>query len=220
MERSPSGHAVRAVLALLATAALLAPVFVLHALPATELDAVGLGWVIPALAVVLLGTAGAATVAALVTGLRYGSLASLLLAGSSAALVGGSLARLGGAGTIALSILAAAGLMLAAAVAERLGTLVAGRRARLVTAGVAARPRRGHGHLRGAPAGHGRHRSLPPGAAGGRGRARRPGVDRRCHARSCPGGGHWRSAPPPLRSRGGRARSSHSASWRWPAPGS
>ena len=42
MERSPSGHAVRAVLALLATAALLAPVFVLHALPATELDAVGL----------------------------------------------------------------------------------------------------------------------------------------------------------------------------------
>ena len=136
MERSPSGHAVRAVLALLATAALLAPVFVLHALPPTELDAVGLGWVIPALAVVLLGTAGAATVAALVTGLRYGSLVSLLLAGSSAALVGGSLARLGGAGTIALSILAAAGLMLAAAVAERLGTLVPGRGARLVTAGV------------------------------------------------------------------------------------
>ena len=136
MERSPSGHAVRAVLAVLATAALLAPVFVLHALPATELDAVGLGWVIPALAVALLGTAGAATIASLVTGLRYGSLASLLLAGSSAALVGGSLALLGGAGTIALSILTAAGLMLAAAIAERLGTLVPGRGARLATAGV------------------------------------------------------------------------------------
>ena len=136
MERSPSGHAVPAVLALLATAALLAPVFVLHALPATELDAVGLGWVIPALAVGLLATAGAATIASLVTGLRYGSLVSLLLAGSSAALVGGSLARLGGGGTIALSILSAAGLMLGAAVAERLGTLVPGRGARLVTAGV------------------------------------------------------------------------------------
>ena len=136
MERSPSGHVVRAVLALLATAALLAPVFVLHALPATELDAVGLGWVIPALAVVLLGTAGAATVAALVTGLRYGSLASLLLAGS----LGCTRRRIaraprrcrddravdpGGGRTV-----------LAAAVAERLGTLVAGRRARLVTAGV------------------------------------------------------------------------------------
>ncbi len=136
MERSPSGHAARAVLAVLATAALLAPVFVLHALPATELDAVGLGWVIPALAVGLLGTAGAATIASLATGLRYGSLVSLLLAGGSAALVGGALARLSGGGTIALSILTAAGLMLAAAVAERLGTLVPGRQARLVTAGV------------------------------------------------------------------------------------
>jgi diguanylate cyclase (GGDEF)-like protein len=136
MERSPSGHAVRAVLAMLAAAALLAPVFVLHALPATELDAVGLPWVIPALAVALLATAGAATIAALVTGLQYGSFASLLLAGASAALVGGALARLGGAGTIALSILAAAGLMLAASVAERLATLVPGRGGRLVTAGI------------------------------------------------------------------------------------
>ena len=40
MERSPSGHAVRAVLAVLATAALAAPVLVLHALPATDLDAI------------------------------------------------------------------------------------------------------------------------------------------------------------------------------------
>ncbi|MEA2651781.1 MAG: hypothetical protein QOI85_1502 [Chloroflexota bacterium] len=136
MERSPSGHAVRAVLAMLAAAALLAPVFVLHALPATELDAVGLPWVIPALAVALLATAGAATIAALVTGLQYGSLASLLLAGASAALVGGALARIGGAGTIALSILAAAGLILAASVAERLDTLVPGRGARFITAGI------------------------------------------------------------------------------------
>jgi diguanylate cyclase (GGDEF)-like protein len=136
MERSPSGHAVRAVLALLAIAALLGPVFVLHALPATDLAADGLDWVIPALALGLLATAGGATIASLVTGLRSGSLASLLLAGGSAALVGGSLARLGGAGTIALSILTAAALMLAASVAERLGTLVPGRGARLVAAGI------------------------------------------------------------------------------------
>jgi diguanylate cyclase (GGDEF)-like protein len=92
--------------------------------------------VIPALAVALLATAGAATIAALVTGLQYGSLASLLLAGASAALVGGALARIGGAGTIALSILAAAGLILAASVAERLDTLVPGRGARFITAGI------------------------------------------------------------------------------------
>ena len=136
MEPSPSGHAVRSVLALLAIAALLAPVFVLRALPPTDLVASGLDWVVPALAALLLASAAAATIASLVTGLRYGSLASLLLAGGSAALVGGSLARLGGAGTIALSIIAAAGLMLAASVAERFGTLVPGRGARLVTAGV------------------------------------------------------------------------------------
>ena len=55
----------------------------------------------------MFATAAVATTASLVTSLRYGSLESLLLAGSSAALVGGSLARLGGAGTIALSIVAA-----------------------------------------------------------------------------------------------------------------
>lgn len=136
MERRASGQAVRAVLALLAIAALLAPVFVLRALPASDLVASGLPWVAPALAGALLAAAAGATVVALVTGLRYGSLASLLLAGGSAALVGGSVARLGGAGTIALSIIVAAALVLAASAAERLGTLVAGRSARLVAAGI------------------------------------------------------------------------------------
>ena len=136
MESRPRGYAVRAVLALLAIAVLMAPVMVLRALPATDLPGHGLGWVNPALAAALLAAAALATIASLVTSLRYGSLGSLLLAGASAALVGGSLARLGGAGTIALSILAAAGLMFAASVAERLGTLVPGRTARLVTAGV------------------------------------------------------------------------------------
>ena len=135
MEPRPRGYAVRAALALLAIAAVMAPVFVLRALPATDLAANGLDWVAPALAAMLFATAALATTASLVTSLRYGSLGSLLLAGGSAALVGGSLARLGGTGTIALSIVAAAGLMLAASVAERLGTLVPGRIARLVTAG-------------------------------------------------------------------------------------
>ena len=135
MEPRPRGYAVRAALALLAIAAVMAPVFVLRVLPATDLAANGLDWVAPALAAMLFATAALATTASLVTSLRYGSLGSLLLAGGSAALIGGSLARLGGTGTIALSIVAAAGLMLAASVAERLGTLVPGRIARLVTAG-------------------------------------------------------------------------------------
>ncbi len=135
MEPRPRGYAVRAVLALVAIAALMAPVLVLRALPATDLATSGLGWVAPLLAAALFVTAALATIASLVTSFRFGSLGSLLLAGASAALVGGSLARLGGAGIIALSIVAAAGLMLAAAVAEQLGTLVPGRRARIATAG-------------------------------------------------------------------------------------
>ena len=135
MERRPRGPAVRAVLALLATLALAAPLLVLRGLPPIDLAARGLGWVPPTLAAALLASAGIATIAALVTGLRHGSLASLLLAGASAALVGGSMARLGGAGTVALSIVAAAVLMLAAAVAQRTATLVPGRDARLLTAG-------------------------------------------------------------------------------------
>jgi diguanylate cyclase (GGDEF)-like protein len=135
MEPRPRGYAVRAVLALLAIAALVAPVLVLRALPATDLAEHGLAWVPPVLAAAMFAAAAVATTASLVTSLRYGSLESLLLAGSSAALVGGSLARIGGAGTIALSIVVAGGLMLAAAVADRVGTLVPGRGARLAVAG-------------------------------------------------------------------------------------
>ena len=136
MEPRPRGYAVRAALALLAIASLIAPVLVLRALPPTDLTTNGLAWVTPILMAALFATAAVATTVSLVTGLRYGSLGSLLLAGSSAALVGGALARVGGAGTIALSIVAAAGLMLAASVAERVGTLVPGHRARLVVAGL------------------------------------------------------------------------------------
>jgi len=134
MERHRSGSAVRAVLALLAIAALLAPIFVLRALPTADLTASDLGWVTSALAAGLLVAAGIATVAALVTGLRRGSLASLLMAGGMAALVGGSVGFFTGSATIALPITAAGGLVLATSVADRLGTLVPGRGARIATA--------------------------------------------------------------------------------------
>ena len=136
MERRPSGYPVRAVLALLAIAALLAPLFVLRGLPHASLASSGLGWVIPMLAAGLLAAAAIATVASLTAGLRYGVLSGLLLSGGSAALVGASLATIAGSATMGLSVATAAALMLSASFSERLGSLVAGRRARIVTAGV------------------------------------------------------------------------------------
>ncbi|MGH2417375.1 MAG: PAS domain-containing protein, partial [Candidatus Limnocylindria bacterium] len=135
MERRPSGHAVRAVLMLLAVAALLAPVLALRALPPADLEASGLEWVALALGAGLLGAAGLATVASLVIALRYGSLTSLFLAGSSAALVGGALSLLAGSEGLAVTTVAAAVLTLAAAAAERSGALAAGHRTRVVAAG-------------------------------------------------------------------------------------
>lgn len=134
MERRLSGHAVRAVLTLLVVAALLAPVFVLRALPFADLTASGLGWVASVLVAGLLGAAGIATIVSLVRGLRHGSLASALLAGASAALVGGALALLAGSVSIALPVSAAAAFTLAAAAAERAGALIAGRRTRVAAA--------------------------------------------------------------------------------------
>lgn len=136
MPRVTSRPAVRAALALLAIATLLAIVFVLRALPATDLPAAGLGFVLPTLAAGLMIAAGVATVASLTAGLRHGSLAALLLAGAAAAMVGGSVMLLIGSRTMTLSIVLVGALVLGASIAERLGAVMAGRGARVATAGV------------------------------------------------------------------------------------
>jgi len=136
MPRVTSRPAVRAALALLAIATLLAIVFVLRALPATDLPAAGLNFVLPTLATGLMIAAGIGTVASLTAGLRHGSLAALLLAGAAAALVGGSVILLTGSTTMTLSIVSAGALVLGASIAERLGAVMAGRAARVATAGV------------------------------------------------------------------------------------
>ncbi|MGI8999415.1 MAG: GGDEF domain-containing protein [Candidatus Limnocylindria bacterium] len=90
-----------------------------------------LTWPAAALAGGLLIAGAAATVAALVNGLRHGALASVLLAGATAALVGGALAVLTGATSIALPAAASALLVLGASVAARGGALVSGQPARI-----------------------------------------------------------------------------------------
>ncbi|MFN2419473.1 MAG: GGDEF domain-containing protein [Candidatus Limnocylindria bacterium] len=136
MERILSGHAVRALLMLLTVAALLAPILALRAAPPVDVTTGGLAWIIPALSAGLIGAAGMAAVASLAVGLRHGSLASVLLAGSSAALVGGALALIAGSASIAVAVAVAATLTLAAAVAGRAAVLIAGHRARVVAAGL------------------------------------------------------------------------------------
>jgi diguanylate cyclase (GGDEF)-like protein len=135
MDRRPGRRAVRTVLALLAVSTALAITAVLRVLPATQLDAAGLGWALTALASVLLAAAAIGTVGSIVIGLRRGALSALFVAGASAALVGGSVALLAGIASISLTVTAATVLILAATVAERLETLVHGRRARLAIAG-------------------------------------------------------------------------------------
>ncbi|MGH2402663.1 MAG: hypothetical protein ACRDE6_08110, partial [Candidatus Limnocylindria bacterium] len=111
MERRPSGSTVRAVLVSLSIVALVAPVFVLPALPRMDL-AGGLAWVATVAAAALLLAAAAASIASVITGMLRGSLAALLLAGGFAALAGGSVALATGWQSISLPVVATALLML------------------------------------------------------------------------------------------------------------
>ena len=122
----------RVLLALPAIAAPLVLAIVLRMLPATDMDAAGIGWVSRVLGIGLLVTTAIATVACLVTALRNGSVAAMLLTGASATLAGGSVALASGPGRIPLVIAFAGGLAVAAALADRLGLLMPGRRARIV----------------------------------------------------------------------------------------
>ena len=135
MDSRPSGHAVRAMLMLLAIGAILAPAIVISALRPPDGPAAGMEWMPPALNAGLLAAAGAATVALLVVGLRHGSLAVTLLAGTTGALVGGALALLAGSTGLTLTIAVAAVFTLAAGAAERGGARIMGRRSRVAAAG-------------------------------------------------------------------------------------
>ena len=134
MTASPGASVTRTLLMVLTAGALVVPVVLLHALPAADLGAAGLGWLPPVLAGGLLIAGGGATVAALIAGIRHGSLAALLIAGMSASLVGAALLALSGGGSLALPVTAAGGFGLAAAIADRAEHIIAGTRSRVFMA--------------------------------------------------------------------------------------
>ncbi len=134
MTASLGASVTRTLLMVLTAGALVVPVVLLHALPAADLGAAGLGWLPPALAGGLLISGGGATVAALIAGIRHGSLAALLIAGMSASLVGAALLALSGGGSLALPVTAAGGFGLAAAIADRAEHIIAGTRSRVFMA--------------------------------------------------------------------------------------
>ncbi len=134
MTASPGASVTRTALIVLTAGALAVPVLVLRALPAADVGAVGLGWLPVMLAAGLLVAGGGATVAALIAGIRHGSLAALLIAGMSASLVGAALLAVNGVNALALPVTAAGGFGLAASIADRGERLVAGTRARVLVA--------------------------------------------------------------------------------------
>lgn len=118
-------------LAAIATAA--APIAVLQSVPAVELDASGIGWIATASALALLGAAATATLVTLIIGLRDGSLAALLRAGSAAALVGGALTMLMASASMALPVFIGAVLVLASVIPHRAGSTIHGTGGRVST---------------------------------------------------------------------------------------
>lgn len=115
MDRSGATRALRAIVTLLAAALPLVLVI--------ELDANAPTWLPTALAAALTVTAGLASLAALVTGLRHATIAPLLNAGSSAALAGGGVALMAGSPSLAVPLLAAAAFLIGSALARRMPPL-------------------------------------------------------------------------------------------------
>lgn len=125
MERSSAYRVSRATLGLLVAGPLLAVLFVARALPAASLAEAGLGWASDAMAGLLVAVAAIAALAWLVSGLRSGRVAGLLMAGASAAMAGGALSLLSSA--TPLVPLGVAALALAGAgLADRAGMTVRG----------------------------------------------------------------------------------------------
>ncbi|MEO6577664.1 MAG: GGDEF domain-containing protein [Candidatus Limnocylindria bacterium] len=134
MNRSTAAHLPRTLLQLLAVAAGMLPLVVAQSQPSADLVGAGLRWLPTALSVAVLLAAGFTTIAALVIGLRDGSLSMLLVAGTSGSLVGAALSVLAGVDHLGASLLAAAFLALASVIAGHRRLVVDGARWRVMTA--------------------------------------------------------------------------------------
>jgi diguanylate cyclase (GGDEF)-like protein len=125
--------AITLLMAVTMPAALLA---VVRVLPSLELEAAGVGWVVPALAATAMLTGALLATAALVTGLRRGSIAALLGGGAAAAAAGGLLAMAltGDTAPIVAALPAAAAMGASAAVISRRRPAIPGRGTRTLIA--------------------------------------------------------------------------------------
>ena len=129
MERSGLSRATHTALTLLAVAPAIVVLAVARALPAVELGANGLGWVVVVAALAVAAAASVGGIVLLVAGLRDGGAGTILAAGASAALAGGAVGHLAG-GELDVPLAGAAAAMLAAAALDRAAVLVAGRSVR------------------------------------------------------------------------------------------
>lgn len=136
MEGFGVSRASRTALTVLAVGPALAVLAVVRALPALDLGASDLGWVLVAAAVAVATAATAGGIVLLVAGLRDGSAASIAAAGASAALAGGAVGHIAG-GQLDVPLAGAAAALLAAVLLER-GEVTLGARSARVWAAVAA----------------------------------------------------------------------------------
>ncbi|HEX2844525.1 MAG TPA: hypothetical protein VHP64_04690, partial [Candidatus Limnocylindria bacterium] len=136
MEGFGVSRASRTALTVLAVGPALAVLAVVRALPALDLGASDLGWVLVAVAVAVATAATAGGIVLLVAGLRDGSAASIAAAGASAALAGGAVGHIAG-GQLDVPLAGAAAALLAAVLLDRREVTLGARSAR-VWAAVAA----------------------------------------------------------------------------------
>ncbi len=118
MEGSGLSRASRTALTVLAVGPAVAVLAVTRAVPAVDLGATGLGWVPVAAALGVATAASVGGIALLVSGLRSGSVASIIAAGASAALAGGAIGYVAG-GRLDAPLAGAAAALLAAAMLDR-----------------------------------------------------------------------------------------------------
>ena len=136
MERSGPRRASRTALTVLAVGPAIAVLAVARALPAADLGASNLDWVVAAAALAVAIAATAGGIGLLVSGLRDGSAASIAAAGASAALAGGAVGHLAG-GQLDVPLAGAAAAVLAAAVLGRAEVTLGARSVRVWAAAAA-----------------------------------------------------------------------------------
>ena len=118
MERFGLSRASRTALTVLAVGPAIAVLAVVRGLPAVDLGATDLGWVLVAAALGVATAATAGGIVLLVSGLRDGSAASIAAAGASAALAGSAVGHLAGS-QLDVPLAGAAAALLAAVLLDR-----------------------------------------------------------------------------------------------------